>query len=65
MEYSTYSWNLVWSVWGVINIIEYSIKMSRTSNWDRFALFLIAFISGIIGGWNLICLLVKLNAIHP
>lgn len=65
MNYSDYSWNLAWSVWGLIAILEGAIKCSRTDGWERIGHFMFGHIFGTIGGWNLICLLVKLNVIHP
>lgn len=66
MELTTYIWNLGIAVTGLLGALEYTIKEARTTDKvEGFVCGLIAFIFGLIGAWNLICLLVKLNVIHP
>lgn len=66
MELSTYIWNLSATIFGLLGALEYTIKAAQTKDGvENFSCSFIAAILGLIGAWNLICLLVKLNVIHP
>lgn len=66
MELNTYMWNLWLVVFGLLSALEYTIKAAMSKDGtERFVCFMLAYTCGLIGGWNLICLLVKLNVIHP
>jgi hypothetical protein len=66
MELSTYIWNISPMTLGMIVALEYTIKAARTQDGaENFVCFLMAAIGSLVGTWNLICLLVKLNVITP
>lgn len=67
MNYSVYHWNLTWAVCGIISALSILIerhKKERSFSVGVF-MFMQSAVFGLIGAWNLICLLVKLNVIHP
>lgn len=67
MNYDTYHWNLTLAVCGILAAISALMNLHK-KEWPFLPstlLFIQSGVWGMIGAWNLICLLVKLNVIHP